>query len=133
MKGKPQILFLEDVPEDFLLVNRELSGSGLACDTTRVETKEAFLKELEEHPPDLILSDHGLHDFDSFSALALAREQAPKIPFIIVTGSLTEQAANRAFKSGATDCIPKDRLADLGPAVRRALTQAKERPERSEK
>jgi signal transduction histidine kinase len=121
------ILFLEDDAADYLLINRELHRSGLVFESKQVETKDAFLKGLQEHPPDLILCDHGLHDFDSFSALALARQQAPKVPFIIVTGSLSEEAVIRATKFGATNCVPKHRLADLVPAVYRALEQAEAR------
>lgn len=121
------ILVLEDDVADYLLISRELRQSGLAFESKQVETKDAFLHELQEHPPDLILCDHGLHDFDSFSALAVARQQAPRVPFIIVTGSLSEEAVSRAAKSGATDCIPKHRLADLAPVVRFALHQAEAR------
>ena len=77
MKENLFILFLEDDAADYLLINRELHRSGLVFESKQVETKDAFLKGLQEHPPDLILCDHGLHDFDSFSALALARQQAP--------------------------------------------------------
>ena len=66
MKEKPLILFLEDVQEDFVLVKRELNRSGLVFQAKRVESKAEFVRELQEHPPDLILSDHGLHEFDSF-------------------------------------------------------------------
>src|SRR6184192_3361913 len=127
MKERPVILFLEDVPADFLLIKDQLSASGLTFKAKQVETKEAFAKELQEHPPDVILSDHGLHEFDAFSALALAREKAPEVPFIFVTGSLGEEAAVRALKSGAADYVLKHRLADLGPAVRRALGLAHDR------
>ena len=78
MKDKASILFLEDVAADFVLVNQALSQSGLSLETKQVDSKEQFVRELHEHPPDLILSDHGLHDFDAFSALALAREKTPQ-------------------------------------------------------
>ena len=123
MKEKPLILFLEDVQEDFVLVKRELNRSGLVFQAKRVESKAEFVRELQEHPPDLILSDHGLHEFDSFSALALARQKVPAVPVIILTGSLGEEMAVRALKSGATDYVLKHRLAELAPAVRHALLQ----------
>src|SRR5207247_1229846 len=79
------------------------------------------------HPPDLILSDPGLHQFDAFSALALARQKAPDVPFILFTGSLNQEAASRALKSGAADCILKNHLNELAPAVLRALSCDRDR------
>jgi len=132
MRERPVILFLEDVSEDFFLVTHQLSASGLAFEPKQVKTKEEFAKELRNEAPDLILSDHGLHNFDSFAALALAREKAPGVPFILVTGSLDEAAAVRALKSGATDYVLKNHLEELGPAVRRALQLAQEAEGRPE-
>src|SRR5438477_1354770 len=121
VKNKLRVLFLEDVTADFVLVNRELNNTGLDLEAKQVETKEAFLNELQENPPDLVLSDHGLHEFDAFSALALAREIVPQAPFIFITGSLGEAAAVRAMQAGAADYVLKHRLEELGPAIRRAL------------
>ena len=67
MQKELRILVLEDVAADVVLLNRELRRSGLAFCSKRVETREAFLKELAENPPDIILSDHGLPSFDGFS------------------------------------------------------------------
>src|ERR1051325_6836168 len=132
MKDKSVILFLEDVAADFLLVEHQLRASGLRFEAKQVQTKEEFAKELEEHPPDLILSDHGLHEFDAFSALALAKAKLPGVPFIFVTGSLGEAAAARALKSGATDYVLKSDLQELGPAVTRALRLAEDHKPPSE-
>ena len=65
-----RILILEDNASDVVLINRELRQSGLAFRSIRVETREGFIRELEEDPPDLIFSDHGLPTFHGFSALA---------------------------------------------------------------
>src|SRR5439155_25066227 len=98
----------------------------------RVDTKEQFIDALTQQPPDLILSDHGLPAFDGFSALAIARERLPDVPFIFVTGSLGEETAITALKSGGADYVLKHRLVNLGPAVHRALCQAEERAKRRE-
>jgi PAS domain S-box-containing protein len=92
-----------------------------------VETREAFTRELEHDPPDLILSDHGLPCFDGFTALAIAREKCPYVPFIFVASSLGEQVAIETFESGATDYVLKSSLNRLVPAVQRALREAAER------
>jgi len=125
-----RILVLEDVADDVELINRELRKSGLAFRCKRVDTREDFVRELEHNPPDLIFSDHGLPTFHGFSALAIARNQCPDVPFIFVTGSQGEEMAAETFKGGATDYILKDRLSGLVPAVQRALHLGEERARR---
>src|SRR5262245_55570342 len=127
MKKEIRILYVEDVPADVVMVNHELRKGRLAFRTKRVETKGAFLHELERNPPDLILSDHGLPSFDGFTALAIARDKCPEIPFIFVTNALGEQMAIETFESGATDYVLKSGLSKLVPAVQRALREAEER------
>lgn len=122
-----RVLLIEDVWADVELVERELRNGGLAFHTRQVDSKEAFLHELQHEPPDVILSDHGLPSFDGFTALAITRDRRPEVPFIFVTNSLGEENAIRAFESGATDCVLKNRLSKLVPAVQRALRKAEER------
>src|SRR5205807_5073255 len=127
-----RILILEDNASDVVLINRELRQNGLAFRSIRVETREAFIRELEEDPPDLIFSDHGLPAFNGFAAPALAQEKCPEIPFIFVTGSAQEEMAVETFKKGATDFVLKGRLSNLAPAVQRALQLVEERARRRE-
>ena len=78
---------LEDSVDDALLMSYELRRGGVSFQSKRVDTREQFLKALDTLPPDVILSDHGLPSFDGFSALTIAREKLPDVPFIFVTGS----------------------------------------------
>ncbi|MGC8722642.1 MAG: PAS domain S-box protein [Acidobacteriota bacterium] len=116
-----RILLVEDVPTDAALVEREIRKEDLDFVSRRVETREEFLAALEEFEPDLILSDYNLPQFDGLSALRLAGERAPEVPFIIITGSLNEETAVECMKAGADDYILKDRLARLVPAIRGAM------------
>src|ERR1043165_9813810 len=126
--SKPvQILILEDDSRDALLIKDQLQRSGLDFKSKRVDTRDTFLSSLTREAPDLILSDHGLPTFDGFTALELAKENAPDVPFIFVTGSLGEETVVRTLKTGATDYVLKHHLSDLVPAVERALREAKER------
>jgi light-regulated signal transduction histidine kinase (bacteriophytochrome) len=122
-----RILFLEDVPNDIEMVRRALNESGLAVNFQPVTTREEFIAQLEQQSPDVILSDHGFPNFDGFSALSLAREKCPDVPFIFVTGAAEEEATTAALKSGATDFVLKEKLSALVPAMRRALVTAQER------
>lgn len=121
---------LEDVSADVVLIDHELRAGGLACKTKRVDSREDFLRELDQNPPDLILSDHGLPGFDGFTALAIARDRCPETPFIFVTGSMGEELAIDSLRSGATDYVLKTRMSNLVPAVQRALRVADERAKR---
>jgi len=109
---------------DAALVEHTLKEGGFNFNFRRVDTEEGFLKELDKFGPSVILSDHGLPAFDGFSALALAQDKAPDVPFIFVTGSLGEEMAIKALKSGATDFVLKHHLSTLTPAIHRALRQA---------
>ncbi len=118
---------LEDDASDAELTKFALRKGGLHFSISRVETREAYLKELEEHPPTLILSDYSLPGFNGHAALELAQEMCPETPFIFVTGTMGEEVAIETLKSGATDYVLKTRLARLIPAVTRALREAQAR------
>lgn len=125
-----RVLILEDVPTDAELMQHELRKAGLAFTAERVETRGDFARALKERTPDIILADYSLPGFDGLSALALAREQCPDVPFLFVTGTLGEEHAVESLKHGAADYILKGRLSRLGPAVQRALEDARLQQER---
>ncbi len=125
-----RILYLEDDQHDAELVQAILEEEGIACDVVCVEIRADFLAALEQGRFDIILADYALPSFDGFSALAIAKEQCPDVPFIIVSGAIGEELAVEAIKSGATDYVFKQRLFRLGSSVRRALKEAEERTER---
>ena len=121
---------IEDEARDAELAEHALQEQGFDFTFKRVDTEDSFLREIEKARPSVILSDHGLPAFDGFAALAIAQQKAPEVPFIFVTGSLGEEMATKALKSGATDFVLKHRLSTLAPAVHRALEQARFRLER---
>lgn len=115
------ILMLDDNPADADLNAERLADAGLSFEYRRVENEHDYLRELPEFRPDVILADYRLQRFDGLTALRLARERFPFIPFIIVSGVLEEEAAAELFKAGAADYIRKGNIARLGTAVRNAL------------
>ncbi len=120
-----RILILEDVPADAALEVRELRKAGLRVEHRVVETREDFTAALGEFAPDLILSDYKLPAFDGLAALSIALERAPHVPFIMVTGSMSEETAVECIKTGAADYVIKENIARLAPAVAGALEKAK--------
>ena len=121
---------LEDDATDAELTRFALSKGGLHFSLARVETRDQYLQELSQRPPELILSDYSLPGFNGHDALTLARDQCPETPFIFVTGTLGEEVAIETLKSGATDYVLKTRLSRLIPAVNRALREAHDRAQR---
>jgi PAS domain S-box-containing protein len=131
MKSEVRILYLEDDPRDAELVQETLANDGIRCQVTRVETEADFIASLEQGVFDLILADYTLPSFDGLSALKIARQRSPSVPFIFVSGTLGEEVAIEALKVGATDYVFKTRLSRIVPSVRRALREAEERIELS--
>ena len=130
MNSPLRVLHLEDDVRDAELVQAALEAEGIPIDLTRVETEQDFVATLNRGSSDLILADYTLPSFDGLSALRIAQQQLPNVPFLFVSGTLGEDAAIEALKTGATDYILKTRLSRLGPAVTRALREARETTER---
>ena len=112
------------------IVGATLEQQGVRCEVTTVSTKDDFVRALEREPVDLILSDYGLPGFDGLSALSIASRMQPNTPFILVSGTIGEEAAIDTLRSGATDYVLKTRLIRLAPAVHRAIEEATERKTR---
>jgi diguanylate cyclase (GGDEF)-like protein/PAS domain S-box-containing protein len=119
-----KILLVEDSENDAELIVRELKRAGMGCTSMRVETEPDYQRALTAFNPDIILSDFSMPRFDGMSALAIARQAHPEIPFIFVSGTLGEEYAIRALKSGASDYVLKGNLLRLPPTVERALSEA---------
>ena len=127
-----RVLLAEDVASDAELEVRELKRAGMRVEHRLVESEAQFRLELERFSPHVILSDFSMPHFDGMAALALAREAAPGVPFIFVSGTIGEEYAIRALKNGATDYVLKTNLVRLPATVERALQEARERAEKRE-
>ncbi|MBD1880647.1 EAL domain-containing protein [Coleofasciculus sp. FACHB-T130] len=124
MSAPLQILLLEDSLADAELTLHELRLAGFKPDWQRVETEADYLAQL--HPGiELILADYSLPQFDALRALQLLQERGLDIPFIVITGTVSEEVVVECMKQGAADYLLKDRLMRLGSAVAQAL-QAKQ-------
>src|SRR5690606_1015421 len=125
-----RILYVEDLKEDVERAVYQMQRAGLACEWRRVETEQALIEGLHDFNPELILSDFSLPQFDGMSALRVARENAPRVPFVFLSGTIGEERAIQALRAGAVDYVLKENLARLGPAIQRALDEAEARRER---
>ena len=118
------VLIVEDRETDAELMLHALRHDGFDPSWQRVETEQDFLAALDPLP-DLILADWSLPQFGGMRALQLMHERGLDIPFLIVSGSIGEEAAVEALRHGADDYMLKDRLARLGQAVLHALETRK--------
>jgi signal transduction histidine kinase len=123
MKSKLRILMLEDARDDAELIGRSMIKAGLSFESKRVDTKDDFSEALANFKPDVILSDHSLPQFNSLDALKVCKQKGLSIPFILVTGTVSEEFAVTCLKEGADDYLLKSNLVRLSSAVQNALRQ----------
>lgn len=116
-----KLLHLEDEVMDVYLVKKVLERSRLSCDITVASDRQTFLDALDNHSFDLVLADHSLPQFTAMDALRIMKERDIVIPFILVTGTVSEEYSVNAMKEGAWDYILKDRLQRLPVAARSAV------------
>jgi diguanylate cyclase (GGDEF)-like protein len=119
-----RILAVEDMEIEAELTAHQLRAHGIPHVMQRVETEEAMRAALQHFKPSIILSDFSLPQFSGLRALEIARECAPEVPFLFVSGTIGEERAIEALRRGAVDYVLKTNLARLGAAVQRALTEA---------
>jgi PAS domain S-box-containing protein len=123
-------LIVEDNPRDVKLTAATLEQGGFSLKHASVDSPERFQKELKETDYEVIISDYNLRSWTAMDALKILKDSGKDIPFIVVTGSLGDEAAAECIKLGATDYILKDRMARLPLAVEQALSDKKSCDER---
>ena len=126
-----RILVLEDTPSDAELVLHELRKAGWKPEWHLVHTKQAFIAQLDS-VFDVILADYAVPGFGAPEALELLRERGSLVPLIVITGSITDEAAVECMRLGAADYLLKDRLARLPEAVAQAMDNARQRAEQEQ-
>jgi diguanylate cyclase (GGDEF)-like protein/PAS domain S-box-containing protein len=118
-----RMLMVEDNPSDVELILHQVHKDNFdAIHRVSIDEHE-FRNALADFTPQLILSDFSLPNFDGLAALRIARTEAASTPFIFVSGTIGEERAIEALKSGASDYVLKDNLRRLVPAIRGAMRQ----------
>jgi signal transduction histidine kinase len=118
-----RILMLEDIIEEAGLIERVLKKAKLPFVSMRVDGPDEFVGALDSFNPDVVLSDHALPQFNSIEALKLCRTRGLMIPFILVTGTVSEEFAVNCLKQGVDDYILKNNLSRLPAAILNSLNQ----------
>jgi signal transduction histidine kinase len=124
-----RVLLIEDSIDDAVLLERHLRKAGFAPSMLRIETAEAMQAALagESRGWDIILADYNLPRFSAPEALRLLKNLPYDIPFIMMSGAVSEDTAVAAMRAGAHDYVSKENLARLGPAIEREIAEAASR------
>jgi signal transduction histidine kinase len=120
-----KILHLEDNPADAELVQRTLRRAHLLCDVQTVDTADAYQAALQRHEFDVILSDSGIPGYDGSAALEHAHSNRPGIPFIVVSGHLSEDAAVPLHLASPAARVSKNNLDSLPGIIESTLQKSK--------
>ena len=107
--GILRILHVEDNPLDSELMAGWLEEDGLKCEIVTVQSAAQFGTALDYGEVDVIISDCSVPAFDGLTALDMAHQRRPEVPFIIFSGTIGEELAIECLKQGATDYILKQR------------------------
>ncbi len=81
-----RVLLIEDSEDDAVLILHTLRRGGYVPEAQRVDNAQALRAALERQPWDLVISDYVIPGFGGLAALSLVKEQAPDVPFIMVSG-----------------------------------------------
>src|SRR5580692_347066 len=124
-----RVLLVEDNADDAFLLERHLRRAGYTPQITRVETADAMVETLEQLAEgwDIILADYTLPTFSAPEALRLLKNTRYDVPFIMMSGAVSEETAVEAMRAGAHDYISKQNLARLVPAIEREMREARAR------
>jgi signal transduction histidine kinase/ActR/RegA family two-component response regulator len=116
-----RVLSLIQNEQDYDLLRSALAQEGIDGDLVDVRTRGEFEAALANQSPELILAGFNVPDCDAMTALHLARERLPEVPFLFLTGTPEEERAVEPARNDVTDYVPKQHLERLAPAVRRAV------------
>jgi len=125
MKYKINILLVEDSEADADLLLRFLIKEISTFSHLRVWTKDAFIDALNCGEFDIIISDQALPQFSGMEAFRIAKQFNPNIPFILVTGTVSETMLTEFIKEGIDDYIFKENLLRLPSSIRHSISTKK--------
>ena len=122
-----RLLLIEDSEDDAQLLVHELKRAGYDVRYERVDTEETLTAALNRQTWDLAIGDYSMPQFSGMAALRIIQERGLDLPFISVSGTITEEMAVAAMRAGAKDYVTKGHLQRLIPAIERELRESEAR------
>ena len=124
------ILIIEDNEDDALLVLRAIRRGGYDPISQRVDSPDALHEVLFSQPWEIIITDYRMPQFTAVDALNILQESGLDLPFIVLSGEISEQQAIDLMRAGADDYLMKGQLARLLPVIERELRENQVRHDR---
>ena len=124
-----RVLIVEDNTDDQQLLVAELECGGYNLVHACVASADEMRAALDRDAWDVIISDYSMLGFSGIDALCIVQERGLDLPFIIVSGVISDDTAVDAMKRGAHDYLSKGNLRRLLPAAERELREAAARRE----
>ncbi len=127
MQKPIHILLVEQECLDAELISKELTGGGVKHVSRCLGSTADIRAELKEFKPELILGGFPSQNHHGTEPLDQVRQICPDVPIIVIADPAQNGVAMETIKRGAADCIFRDRLSQLAPAVVRAVREAEQR------
>ena len=125
-----RILLVEDSEDDAILLERQIKKGNMDIDAKQVCNSDEMEQALVEETWDAIICDYMMPEFTVTDALKLVHDLGFDLPFIIVSGTISDEIAVEMMKAGAHDYLTKNNLSRLVPALKREIEEAKNRQKR---
>jgi len=117
-----RIVCIDDEADDVELIRIALARAAFAVEVRHVENEAGLLRCLQS-PPDLLLCDYSMPTFSAERALAVIADGQHRVPLVVVTRAIGEEAVVQLFRAGAKDYVAKDKLALLPAVIQRVLRE----------
>lgn len=105
----PTLLVVDDVATDRLRI-AGLAARWMNSNVLQAADGATALNIIEEHQPDIVLTDLHMPEMDGLQLVEAIRDQYPYIPVILMTADGSEEIAAIALQKGAASYVPKRNL-----------------------
>ena len=123
MNPSIRLIIIEDSEDDLEPILRHVREGGFEPEYITVTGVAALREALETQKWDMVLWDHAVLRFDVGIALQIVKESCAELPFVIVSGTLSEEQAVAAMKAGCSDYVFKNNWARLAPLIQREMDE----------
>jgi diguanylate cyclase (GGDEF)-like protein/PAS domain S-box-containing protein len=117
------ILVAHDNQAEVELWLQELKRVQFAVSAEIVQTPEDLTKRLRTEQCDVVLASDSIPHWPGVQILELLHQLDQDVPFILMASELEEQLVDDFIRKGASDCVDRNRPANLPVAVAIALEQ----------
>lgn len=118
---KLNLLIIEDSEYDAELMVHLLRKHDIELDYDLISSAREMKEKLSQQVYDMVISDLNLPAFSGIEALKLVKSHDPMLPFILISGLITQEQELEVLQLGAEEVILKTNLNRLPFAVRRVI------------